>query len=102
MRDLVNVWRKQFDLILLDGPPVLPVTDSIAVAGMADTTVLVARCGYTPRASLKRAYQMLEEQVADARVRVVLNGVNPGSYAFDSFYGRSLEKYYGGEKYASA
>lgn len=102
MRDLVNVWRKQFDLIVLDGPPVLPVTDSIAIANMADTTVLVARCGYTPRTSLKRARQMLEEQVADARVRVVLNGVNPGSYAFDSFYGRSSDKYYGGEKYANA
>jgi len=102
MRDLVNVWRKQFDLIVLDGPPVLPVTDSIAVASMVDTTVLVARCGFTPRTSLKRAYQMLEEQVAEARIRVVLNGVNPGSYAFDSFYGRSMDKYYGGEKYASA
>lgn len=102
MRDLVNVWRKQFDLIVLDAPPVLPVSDSIAVASMVDTTVLVARCGFTPRASLKRAYQMLEEQVADARIRVVLNGVNPGSYAFDNFYGRSMDKYYGGEKYASA
>ncbi len=102
MRMLVDVWRNEFDLVLLDGPPVLAVTDAIPLAGMADTTVMVARCGLTPRSSLRRAYQLVEEQVDKARVRIVLNGVKPGTYAFHNYYGFASSKPYRGDKRASA
>ena len=100
MRSLVDVWREEFDLVLLDGPPVLAVTDAIPLAGMADTTVMVARCGLTPRSSLKRAHQLIEEQVDRARVRIVLNGVKPGSYAFHNYYGFASARPYMGDKRA--
>jgi polysaccharide biosynthesis transport protein len=102
MRMLVDTWRDQFDLVLMDGPPVLAVTDAIALAGMADTTIMVARCGMTPRSSLKRAYQLIEEQVDRARVRVVLNGLRPGSYAYHNYYGFASTKPYGGNTRANA
>ncbi len=102
MRMLVDSWRKDFDLVLLDGPPVLAVTDAIPLAGMADTTVMVARCGLTPRSSLRRAYQLIAEHVDKARVRIVLNGVKPGSYAFHNYYGFASSKPYMGDKRASA
>jgi polysaccharide biosynthesis transport protein len=102
MRMLVNTWREQFDLVLLDGPPVLAVTDAIPLAGMADTTIVVARCGLTPVSSLARAYQLIGEHVDRARVRVVLNGVRPGSYAYQNYYGFATAKPYGRDKHASA
>jgi capsular exopolysaccharide synthesis family protein len=98
MRRLVAAWRKQFDLVLLDGPPVLPVTDALALAGMADTTIMVARCGLTPRSSFSRASSLIEEHVDRTRTRVVLNAVKPGSHAFFSYYGYASSKSYGGEK----
>jgi polysaccharide biosynthesis transport protein len=102
MRMLVNTWRAKFDLVVLDGPPLLAVTDAIPLAGMADVTIMVARCGLTPLSSLRRAYQLIEEHVDQARVRVVLNGVRPGSYAYHNYYGFASTKSYGGNTHASA
>ena len=70
MRGLLDAWREQFDLVILDGPPVLPVPDALALAGMADTTIMVARCGLTTRSSLRRAYQLIGEYVDKRYVRV--------------------------------
>ena len=102
MRLLVEAWRLQFDLVILDGPPVLPVTDAVALAGMADTTIMVARCGLTPRSSLRRASQLIEEHVNRTRIRVVLNAVKPGSHAFHSYYGYASSKSYPGDLRESA
>jgi polysaccharide biosynthesis transport protein len=97
MRCLIHAWRAQFDLVILDGPPALPVTDALALAGMADTTILVARCGLTARSSLRRACQLLEEHVDSRHVRIVLNGVKPGSYAFSNYYGYTTTNFYKGD-----
>jgi polysaccharide biosynthesis transport protein len=99
---LVEAWRVQFDLVLLDGPPVLPVTDAVALAGMADTTIMVARCGLTPRSSLRRASQLIEEHVNRTRIRVVLNAVKVGSHAFHSYYGYASDKSYRGDRRENA
>jgi polysaccharide biosynthesis transport protein len=102
MRLLVEAWRVQFDLVVLDGPPVLPVTDAVALAGMADTTIIVARCGLTPRSSLRRASLLIEEHVNRSRIRVVLNAVKPGSHAFHSYYGYASSNSYPGDLRESA
>jgi polysaccharide biosynthesis transport protein len=102
MRLLVEAWRVEFDLVVLDGPPLLPVTDAVALAGMADTTIIVARCGLTPRSSLRRASLLLEEHVNRTRIRVVLNGVKPGSHAFHSYYGYASSNSYPGDIRESA
>jgi hypothetical protein len=65
---------------------------------MADTTIMVARCQLTPRSSLSRASQLIEEHVDRARIRVVLNAVKPGSYAFYNYYGYASNKSYRRER----
>ena len=40
-------WRAEFDFIVVDSPPVLPVTDAQLLEEMADATVLLARVGFT-------------------------------------------------------
>lgn len=98
MRCLIQAWRTQFDLVILDGPPALPVTDALALAGMADTTILVARCGLTARSSLRRTCQLLEQHIDTRHLRVVLNGVKPGSYAFTNYYGFAGNQFYKGDR----
>ena len=49
MQSLMDEWRKEFDFIVVDSPPVLPVTDAQLLEEMADATVLMARVGYTTR-----------------------------------------------------
>jgi capsular exopolysaccharide synthesis family protein len=74
--------REMADVVLVDGPPVLPVTDSALLAAMVDATLLVARAGSTTRRDLVRTAEMLSQ--VDARVLgTILNGVvSTGTYGY--------------------
>jgi non-specific protein-tyrosine kinase len=61
-------------LVVLDGPPVLPVADSLELARIADGVLLVARSGVTSGRQLRRTVALLEQVDAEI-VGVVLNGV---------------------------
>jgi capsular exopolysaccharide synthesis family protein len=66
MTDLVNSLRADYDLIVLDTPPLGAVTDAAVVAGYVDGVVLVVRYGKTSRAKIKRSLQALD--AVDGRV----------------------------------
>ncbi len=66
--------RHHFDLVLIDSPPVLPVTDPAILARHADATLLLAAAGQTRRADLRRAAEKLD-QVNATILGVVLNKV---------------------------
>jgi capsular exopolysaccharide synthesis family protein len=59
MADLVARLRSEFDTIILDTPPVLPVTDGVIAALLCDGAIVVVRNGRTSRAQLGRALQAL-------------------------------------------
>jgi polysaccharide biosynthesis transport protein len=97
MQSLIEQWRAEFDFIVVDSPPVLPVTDSRLLAELADATVLLARAGLTTRLGLERAYKLLLPHVknpATPALGVVLNCIAPNSAAHYGYYG-----YYGSKKY---
>src|SRR5205085_505193 len=71
---LINALREQADVVLVDSPPVVPVTDASIIAGIADATLLVVTVGETTRSQLRRAIELLRQ--VDARlIGCVLNGV---------------------------
>jgi receptor protein-tyrosine kinase len=72
--DVLATLREDFDMILLDSPPVLPVTDAAVLARRADALLLVATSGATTRRELSRAVEVLR-QVDAPLVGTVLNGV---------------------------
>src|SRR5262249_27865631 len=47
MRALLTQWRSEYDFIVMDGPPALPVTDAIVLEQLCDAVLLVARHGVT-------------------------------------------------------
>jgi polysaccharide biosynthesis transport protein len=97
MHSLMDEWRAEFDFIVVDSPPVLPVTDAQLLEEMADATVLLARVGFTTRAALERAYKLLlmhRKDQARPAIGVLLNFVARRSSAYYGYYG-----YYGGKKY---
>jgi polysaccharide biosynthesis transport protein len=67
--------RHHFDLVLIDSPPVLPVTDAAVLARHADATLLLAAAGQTRRADLRRAVEKLD-QVNAKVLGIVLNKVS--------------------------
>jgi capsular exopolysaccharide synthesis family protein len=97
MHALMDQWRSEYDFVVVDSPPVLPVTDAQLLEEMADATVLLARVGYTTRAALSRAYNLLLTHRKDAArpaIGVLLNFVARRSSAYYGYYG-----YYGSKKY---
>jgi capsular exopolysaccharide synthesis family protein len=97
MHTLMDQWRSEYDFIVVDSPPVLPVTDAQLLEEMADATVLLARVGFTTRAALSRAYNLLlmhRKDAARPAIGVLLNFVSRRSSAYYGYYG-----YYGGKKY---
>ena len=86
--DLVRRLRDEYDLVIIDSPPVLPVADALVLASEVDATLVVAGAHETTRRRLRRALEGLR-QVDAPLVGTVLNGV----FAADD-YGYDV-RYYG-------
>src|SRR5262249_29365225 len=94
MAQFLTEVREEYDIVLIDTPPVLPVTDSAIVAAQVDGVILVYQAGKVGRLVLKRAKAHLES--ARAKVwGVVLNDVQTeiAGYAYTHYY----PHYYGEE-----
>lgn len=59
MSELLSQLRDRFDMIVIDTPPLLPVTDAAVVAVQADGVVLVTRYGKTKWTEVGRALASL-------------------------------------------
>ena len=76
--DVFETLRLTNDIILVDSPPVLPVTDAIVVAQVVDFVVLLSRVNQTRVRAVARALELLSN--VDAPVKgLVLNAVTPHS-----------------------
>jgi succinoglycan biosynthesis transport protein ExoP len=93
---LILIWRREFDVIILDGAPALPVTDSVLLSAHADLTLVVSRYRVTERQSLERTCSLLREQ-GTKKMAVVLNGVPPVSSTYYNYYGHTNAGVYGSE-----
>src|SRR5581483_11983300 len=49
MSDLLDLARGMYDVVLIDAPPLLPVTDAALIAAQADGAILIVRHGVTTR-----------------------------------------------------
>jgi capsular exopolysaccharide synthesis family protein len=87
MRRLLATAREQFDLTILDSPPVLPVADPQILARLVDGVIVVVRCGSTTRGELRRAVHQLRQTDTNI-LGVVLNEVDSrrSQYGYDYNY----------------
>jgi capsular exopolysaccharide synthesis family protein len=90
MDSLVAYLKRNFDFILLDTPPLLAVSDALAMGPMADAIILVARGGQTPIQALKQAKQKLDAHKLKC-LGVILNGVDLVEQ--DGYYAREYYSY---------
>jgi capsular exopolysaccharide synthesis family protein len=54
-KDLFRELRDRFDVIIVDGPPVLGNADSAVLAGLCDTTIVVVEASSSRRRDIARA-----------------------------------------------
>lgn len=91
MAKLLRELEAQFHIVLIDAPPLLPVTDGAILAKQTSGAIVVAASGRTQRTQLEAALKSLES--VDAKVHgVVLTMMptkGPDAYGYGAYgYGR--------------
>ena len=59
MRSLISELRQRYDIVLIDAPPLLPVTDASLLASISDGAILVVRHGKTGLEEVRTATERL-------------------------------------------
>ena len=59
LNSLVERARSEYDFVLIDSPPILPVSDAAVIATRVDATVMVVNDNKTQRKQLVRALELL-------------------------------------------
>jgi capsular exopolysaccharide synthesis family protein len=89
---VIRALAEEFDVVLVDTPPVLPVTDALVVSRIVDATIVVVDSRSTARKAVGRTLQMLG-QVSAPVLGIVLNGLPEGNgygYGYGYAYGYSV------------
>ena len=84
--------KKKYAFIIIDTPPVMAVTDAVALSPFVDGVMLVTRVGSTPRQVVKHSLDQLRAVNANI-LGVVLNGVGMGKDSY--YYSQYYYSYYG-------
>lgn len=82
METFINNVSKEFDFVILDAPPVLPVTDAMVMTKLVDGVIFVLKYGHVPREMAIKAKESLE-MVGAKILGAVINsipGKNMGYY----------------------
>ena len=100
MSKFIQVLRKEYDIVILDTPPTLPVTDAASLSTKVDHVIVVARAGVTKQSHLSGVMEILGNLNANI-LGVVLNMVplNVRGEEYGYAYTRYSPKYGQGSKY---
>jgi len=75
MEETIAALRQKFRFVVVDCPPIISYPEGRVLSKLADSVILVGRCGTTTREALTRSVEILVE-VQAPMLGVVLNGAN--------------------------
>lgn len=81
MKHVMDHLREEYDVIVVDSPPMLPVTDAIVVSSLADGVLLIVQAGKTRRGEVHHVQEALEAAHANL-LGVVLNRVRSNIHTY--------------------
>jgi capsular exopolysaccharide synthesis family protein len=87
MADFVAEVRKEFEIVIIDTPPVLPVTDGVVTSVLADGVLLVVRHGHTRREQVLSSIESLTSVGARLLGTVMTMVPFREGHASSSYYG---------------
>ncbi len=96
MSELIQDVKQRFDLVLVDSPPILGVSDASVLASEVDLTMIVVQHRKLPRNMLLRVKQAVEN-VGGNVIGVVLNNVDVRSDSQYQYYTSYYTYYAPGE-----
>jgi len=96
--ELLSILQRNFDYVIIDCPPILPVTDAAIIASKADGVILIIHTARTKKSELMAARASIES-VNGKLFGVVLNKI-PHKSARDQGYRYGYRTYFG-QQYTS-
>ncbi len=96
--ELLERLKKEFELVVIDSPPMGAVTDAMLIAERADEVIYVCRFNRAYRKHIRLYIKALREGKNEI-LGIVLNGLSPRRIEYYSNYRyyRSYKKYYGAQ-----
>ena len=82
---LLEQLQSDFDRIVIDSPPIGPVTDAVILSTRVDASVMVIRAMSTTKDTVLHARRALEDVRANL-VGAVLNAADPGRADYPYYY----------------
>ena len=75
MKQLIDTARASFDIVIIDSPPILGVSDALILSSLTDYSILVIEQRHFPRSMLPRVKNTIEN-IGGRLLGVVLNKVD--------------------------
>lgn len=88
MASIIDNLAERYDYVIIDSPPILPVTDSVILSRFVDGVVMVVRGSATPRRVVADARQRLRA-VGARMLGIILNDVDVSAgdyYYYNRYY----------------
>jgi polysaccharide biosynthesis transport protein len=93
MSALIEQWRKQFDYVLIDTPPAVPVTDPVVLSRKVDAVIVAVRFAVTSQQSIFRTIRLFRD-VQTAQIGVLVNAMDVRSPEYYHYSGSSGSEQY--------
>ena len=90
--DFLEAMSQCYDLVIIDTPPILAVTDATVVGKLAGTSLMVVRFDSHPPGEIKAAKRRLESAGVNIK-GAILNGVKKTTNSRHGYYGSYLYAY---------
>ena len=92
-RRLMKALRKKYDIIILDCPPVLGLSDALILTQFSDANLLTFSIKKTKKENIERAIKTFD--TANAKITGVV--VNKATMSKNGYYGYYYNDYYSGD-----
>jgi capsular exopolysaccharide synthesis family protein len=96
MSVFISGLKREYDIVIVDTPPALPVTDAAVLSAKVDSVIVVARAGVTKQSHVLGVFEILDNLRAKT-LGVVLNMVP--QHARGEEYGYAYNRYEPKSKY---
>lgn len=90
MRGLLEELKSKFDYIILDSPPIMPLTDACVLSSQVDGVIFIVQAHRTPRRVVRQAQNMLEHVHAKI-LGFILTQTENKDYISGYSYGETLK-----------
>jgi len=78
--------KREYGLILLDSPPLLPVTDGTILASLVDGVIIIVNAGKTTRESVQKSVELVNSVDGNLLGIVLTNAKSAEVYGYRDYY----------------